>query len=246
MNKSIFITNGQQAFNQLIATRMLSIGHRVVLHVEDSEQGISYVRSLESEIAQRLHIVNGMPSEEKEYEAMMEEAISVMGGLDVMIHGNELLDEERLFEDMPDEFGERIPALFERIFLWNKMAVSHMIKRKSGKIVFPIIYDTLYYDQYPSSPIINHGKISMMKCLSRECSAFRIDVNVMTFGYHDADFEKSEKRKTAEAGNIRIEASDEADERNVGDARFHHPRAKQLDRRSKFRNRHRSGNESVR
>lgn len=195
MNKSIFITNGQQAFNQLIATRMLSIGHRVVLHVEDSEQGISYVRSLESEIAQRLHIVNGMPSEEKEYEAMMEEAISVMGGLDVMIHGNELLDEERLFEDMPDEFGERIPALFERIFLWNKMAVSHMIKRKSGKIVFPIIYDTLYYDQYPSSPIINHGKISMMKCLSRECSAFRIDVNVMTFGYHDADFEKSEKKE---------------------------------------------------
>ncbi|BFT74195.1 SDR family NAD(P)-dependent oxidoreductase [Paenibacillus sp. P36] len=195
MNKSIFITNGQQAFNQMIATRMLSIGHRVVLHIEGSEQGIAYARSLESDAAQRLHIVNGMPAEEAEYAAMMEEAVSVMGELDVMIHGNEMLDEESMFEEGPDEFGEQIPALFERIFLWNKSAVSHMIKRKSGKIVFPIIYDTLYYDEYPSSPIMNHGKISMMKCLSRECSAFRIDVNVMTFGYHDADFEKSEKKE---------------------------------------------------
>jgi 3-oxoacyl-[acyl-carrier protein] reductase len=148
MSKSIFITNGQQAFNQLIATRMLSIGHRVVLHVKNSEEGMSYSHSLESEAASRLHIVNGMPSEETEYATMMEEAISVMGGLDVMIHGNEMLDEEKLFESMPDELGERIPAIFERIFLWNKLAVSHMIKRKSGKIVFPIIYDTLYYDQY--------------------------------------------------------------------------------------------------
>jgi hypothetical protein len=59
----------------------------------------------------------------------------------------------------------------------------------------------LHYADYPSSPILNHGKISLMKSMSRECCAFKLAVNAMTFGYYDDQYnaeQKKKKRKTLE------------------------------------------------
>jgi 3-oxoacyl-[acyl-carrier protein] reductase len=195
VSKAIFITYGDQAFNQSIASQELAAGHRVTLHFADTAQAEAYRASLDGEAQERLHVCQGWPADEAEAASMVEEAVRVMGGLDVWIHGNEMLDEVRCFEQERDELGSLIPTLFRRIFLWNRSAVGQMLKKKSGKIVFPVLYDTLYYDGYPSSPMLNHGKISLMKCMSRECSAFRIDVNVITFGYHDPGFDKAEKKE---------------------------------------------------
>lgn len=196
MGKSIFITNGEHEFNRMIAAGMLAAGYRVALHTTDSGAATSSCfSSLEKEAMERLHVIGDELADEARYCAVLEKAIAIHGGLDVLIHGNEMLDEHALFEERPDELGALVADAFQSIFLWNKAALSFMMKQKSGKILFPVLFDTLYYDQYPSSPMINHGKISMMKCLSRECSAFRIDVNAMTFGYHDANFEKAEKKE---------------------------------------------------
>ena len=53
-----------------------------------------------------------------------------------------------------------------------------------------------------SSPILNHGKISMMKCLSRELTVFKLSVNVMTFGYYNQNFDNQEKREMRKALEI--------------------------------------------
>lgn len=195
MNKAIFITNGEHAFNQSIAYRELANGHRVGIHFTTQEQAEAYRNSLEADAADNVHLFYGVPKDEAEAASIIEDVVAKLGGLNVLIHGNEMLDEVKLFEQTQDELGSMIPSLFQSIFLWNRSAIGYMLKQKSGKVIFPIIYDTLYYDQYPSSPILNHGKISLMKCLSRECSAFRIDVNVLTFGYHDAGFDKVEKKE---------------------------------------------------
>lgn len=195
MSKSIFITNGEHEFNRMIAAAMLAAGHRVVLHANDVERASAYLASLEKEAGERLCVVGDDLTDEASYAAALETAVAAGGGLDALIHGNEMLDEHAWFEERPDELGAIVADAFQSIFLWNKAALSFMMKRKSGKIVFPVVFDTLYYDRYPSSPMLNHGKISLMKCLSRECSAFRIDVNVLTFGYHDANFEKDVKKE---------------------------------------------------
>lgn len=195
MSKAILITNGQHALNQTIATNLLEGGYRVMLHLETEEQAEQYIESLPAESAAQLYISYVELANEQSHVQVVDDALSVMGSLDVIIHGNELLEEEKMLIESPDELGGVVSTMFDQIFLWNKAAISYMMKRKSGKVLFPIVYDTLYYDQYRSSPITNHGKISLMKSLSRECSAFRIDVNVMTFGYHDADFDKAEKKE---------------------------------------------------
>ncbi|MCZ8513158.1 SDR family NAD(P)-dependent oxidoreductase [Paenibacillus filicis] len=195
MSKAIFITNGDHAFNQSIASRELAGGHRIGLHCTNQVQAEAYRNSLGEGAAERLHLFYGVPADEAGASSVIEDAVAKLGGLDVLIHGNEMLDEDQLFEQAKDELGSLIPSLFQRIFLWNRSAIGYMIKQKSGKVIFPVIYDTLYYDHYPCSPILNHGKISLMKCLSRECSAFRIDVNVVSFGYYDAGFDKAEKKE---------------------------------------------------
>lgn len=199
MAKSIFITNGEQPFNQTIVSILLSEGHQVAMHLSDQELAEPFIAACSNDERQRLHLLPGELADEADFAGCLQEAITAMNGLDVLIHGNEMLDEHAWFEQRREELSSLVSRYFQRIFLWNKLAIAYMMKQKQGKIWFPIIYDTLYFDGYPASPMLNHGKISMMKCLTRECRAFRIDVNVLTLGYYDDGFDK-QRRKQVQSG----------------------------------------------
>ena len=70
-----------------------------------------------------------------------------------------------------------------------------MIMKKHGLILYPMFYDALSFAGYPVSPVIDHAKLSMMKCLARELNAFKVRTNAITFGYYDDDFDKEKSKK---------------------------------------------------
>lgn len=194
MSKAIFISNGDQDFNQLISTFLLEKGYRVALLFSDPEQERRYKHSLKREwdnincfVYSNIH--------EGNVHQIMTQVKEELGGLDVLIHGNEMFDEADLLAKDPVGFGEVITEQFRRIFLLNQAGTSMMIKKKSGHVLFPILYDALYYAGYPSSPIMNHGKISMMKCMSRELAPFKVAANVVTLGYYNRELGTSMRRK---------------------------------------------------
>lgn len=195
MEKNILISNGNQPFNQLIADFLIENGHRVHLLFDDEEAELTYFEKIASH-NQHLYkgfVVNKM--REENLQQVLDRMIEHSGSIDVFIHGNEMVDEEELLLDDMNQFETYITDQFKKIFLLTKLVSSMMIKKKQGSIIFPIVYDALYFAGYPSSPVLNHGKISMMKCLSRELSAFRLTVNVMTFGYYHNNFGKEEKKE---------------------------------------------------
>ncbi|WP_171046235.1 SDR family NAD(P)-dependent oxidoreductase [Lentibacillus cibarius] len=196
MEKRVMITEGDKPFNQLIVSYLLEQGHQVMTCFENKDVSDQYFSSIHSEWQERYHPMIIPDTNEKSLSQIQKAIEDRMDGLDILIHGNEMVNEEQWLENNDLAFGDCISSQFEQIYLFNKMAAELMIRAKSGEIIFPLIYDPLYYADYASSPVLNQGKISMMKCLSRELSAFKINVNVMTFGYHEKESDRLQKRKT--------------------------------------------------
>ncbi|MGG3891727.1 SDR family NAD(P)-dependent oxidoreductase [Metabacillus fastidiosus] len=202
MIKSILISNGNQPFNQLISHYLLENGHHVTMLFNSDEAALSYYELINQEWQYSYSGVV-MDQLKKDYlQQVLDDITEKHGSLDVFIHGNEMVNEEQLLLQDAGQFDIYITEQFKRMYLLNKTVSSLMIKKKRGSIIFPIIYDALYYADYPSSPILNHGKISMMKCLSRELTAFKLSVNVMTFGYYNGNFNNQEKKEVRKALEI--------------------------------------------
>ncbi|MFA9557772.1 SDR family NAD(P)-dependent oxidoreductase [Evansella sp. AB-rgal1] len=194
MKKNIVVTNGNQEFNQEISTYLLKKGHSVTLFFEDDEAEWNYLKKIE-EIEKPSYKGFFMKEvTEVKLQHALEDIVSHSGTIDILLHGNEMVNEEELLLKDVEHFDTYITKQFHQMYLLNKLVSSLMVKKKKGSIIFPILYDALYFAGYPSSPILNQGKISMMKCLSRELSAFRLSVNVMTFGYYNSAFDKEEKK----------------------------------------------------
>lgn len=183
MHERILVTNGDYAFNQQLSTYLLEKGFVVTLLFQDRGVAESYQSTLEEAWRARFQWMAGVEIEQ-DAEKVIEQIVAGMGGLDVLINGDEGMDEMTLFERNPIELGEWIADRFRVLFRLNQAVVVQLIKSKSGRILFPMVYDALSYAGYPTSPILNQGKISLMKCLSRELSAFKITVNSVTFGYY--------------------------------------------------------------
>ncbi|MEJ3741459.1 SDR family NAD(P)-dependent oxidoreductase [Bacillus tropicus] len=199
MIKKFLITNGDIHFNQLLSNHLLKKGHSVAMVFSNQETSECYQKSIQVNGEFYPLICNEFTEETVNF--LFEEVKGKLDGLDILIHGNEEIDESQFFAEAPILFGEVISEHLRRIFLFNQCAVSYMMIKKRGQIIYPLIFDTLAYVGYPTSPILNHAKISMMKCLAKEISAFKLKINALTLGYSDNEFsrlEKKEKQKSLE------------------------------------------------
>ncbi|MBZ5750616.1 SDR family NAD(P)-dependent oxidoreductase [Metabacillus rhizolycopersici] len=197
MSKIMLITNCQHQLNQLIGEYYLKRNYKVIFYFENED----VLKDYENKIVQ-LGISSDnymLISNDKIDFQSLEKDIDIIsdrfGQIDILIHGNEMLDETKYFLEDPVGLEQSIEKIFGTIYLFNRVITSRMIKSKEGKIIFPLIFDVLYHMNYPSSPILNGGKISLMKCMSSELSAFKLNVNAITFGYYDNEFDSVTKKE---------------------------------------------------
>ncbi|MCR6108464.1 SDR family oxidoreductase [Salipaludibacillus agaradhaerens] len=193
---NIFISQGEQKLNQMIARHFHQKGETPVLLFTDRDKHREFMLSQPNQAT-----VFCDTFEEDVLDTQIAEAFG-MSGVDVLIHGNEMLDEAKKLEEHPFGLDEHIRHYLHRIFLLNKVVVRQMIQPKKGHIIFPLFYDPLYYAEYVSSPILNQAKLSLMKCMSRELGPFKLNVNAITFGYYNDGFDRQERKARKEKVEI--------------------------------------------
>lgn len=202
MSKTAFITHGDQRFNQLISSHLMQKGYKVHLHFTNQIIADEYFHSLKDEWKRSFTSIIACLDSSQAIRTELEQSAAKMGGLELFIHGNEGMDDEKIYEFETNDFGRLMTKQFRQMFLWNQHVGTLMAKQTSGQIIFPLISDTLYYLNYPSSPILNHGKISMMKCLAKELAPFDICVNALTLGYYDQVNDKETRKKLKKSLDI--------------------------------------------
>ncbi|MBE5102255.1 SDR family NAD(P)-dependent oxidoreductase [Bacillus aryabhattai] len=193
----MLITNCQHSFNQLIGEFYLSRNYNVIFHFDNERSKQAYENDLfnSDSSPEKYMLINNNDIDFNSLEKDIDVITDYFGPIDILIHGNEMLDETKYFLEDPIGLEQKIENLFERIYLFNRVVTSRMVKAKKGKVIFPLIFDVLYFAGYPSSPILNNGKISLMKCMSHELSAFKVNVNAITLGYFDNDFDLATKKE---------------------------------------------------
>lgn len=170
----------QQMIHQLIQT-----GHVVCAHFESSQQA----NTLRGVIGEEAWASNIYPliSEAPSTTAIttwIRELRDRYGHIDAVIHGPQGTDEPGAWEE-GNGLGKTIARDFTTLFRFSRSLVNQMIKQKRGSIIYVLMYDPLYHAGFPTTPIRDHGKLAMMKCIAREASAFNISCNAITFGYYD-------------------------------------------------------------
>jgi NAD(P)-dependent dehydrogenase (short-subunit alcohol dehydrogenase family) len=196
MQKTVLVTPSGKPFNREVPGGLLERGCSVAMPVADADAAemADFADGLSDAARRRLFPLAGVSDEEAGIKDAVEQAVRLMGGLDMLIHGAAIVDEEGCYEADPVGFGLRTAAALRARLLYSRAAAAHMAKDKKGHIAFLLFSDGLYYEGYPSSPVLNHGTIAMMKTLAKELSPFRIAVNAVTYGSY-ADCENREDRK---------------------------------------------------
>ena len=118
--------------------------------------------------------------------------------VDVLINGlfemNEFEaedDTERTLKELEDEIGG--------LYKINQMIVKNMIKKKHGQLLFLFNTGGLSNFGMKSSPVLTHAKLSMMKSLAKELSAFKLYCSGVTFAFNEyTDFGSNDKKDIKE------------------------------------------------
>ena len=133
MIKNILISNGNQPFNQLISDYLLENGHRVTMLFEDDEAALSYQENIHRRSTNIYYLGVTISQMNEEYlQQILADITEETGALDVLIHGNEMVNEEELLLQDANLLDQYITEQFRRIYLLNKTVSSMMIKRRVG------------------------------------------------------------------------------------------------------------------
>lgn len=111
-------------------------------------------------------------------------AAEALGGLELYIHGPSWLDEHAMLEQAPEDLAANVEQRLKSLFVHTRAAAALMGRKRAGRIVVPLLADSLYYSGYGSSPIYNQGAISYIRSLAKELSPLRVTAHTLMIGYH--------------------------------------------------------------
>ncbi|MBB6673757.1 SDR family oxidoreductase [Cohnella nanjingensis] len=184
MNRAVLLTKPGALFNESVLLGLLARGCSVAMVVPGQAEADEYAGRLPERSRERFFPICGVPDDEAGIREAVDQAALRMGGLHDLIHGVEVADEAQAYASDPGAFGFGTTAALRSRFLYSRAAAAHMARNKAGHMLFLLLSDSLYYAGYPSSPVMNHGTIAMMKTLAKELSPFRVAVNALTYGYY--------------------------------------------------------------
>jgi NAD(P)-dependent dehydrogenase (short-subunit alcohol dehydrogenase family) len=195
MNRAVLLTKADPLFMGHVLTELLEQGCTTAMVFPNPEEAEACMDRMPARYRERFFPLWGTPADETGIRALVDQAASRMGRLDVLIHGVEARDEEAGYNLDPLEFGLNTAAELRTRFLYSRAVAAHMARAKSGQIWFLLLMDSLYYNGYPSSPVLNQGTLGLMKTLAKELSPFRVAVNAVTYGYYAFQDERVDKKE---------------------------------------------------
>ena len=133
--KSVVVTGAGSGFGEAIATRFAQEGGRVVVSDVNEENGRRVASAIAAE-GGSARFVRADVSRAAEVKAMIGEAVSAFGGLDVLVNNAGFSHRMMPLWELPEEEYERVFATNVRgVYLGCKFAVPVMKERGGGVIV---------------------------------------------------------------------------------------------------------------
>ena len=135
-SKRVLVTGGGQGLGHAIVEHLLAAGADVVVHYFSSESGARELQARERALGRRVEIFRADQTKESEANALVEAAITALGGLDILVNNAGDLVQRRTIESIDAEFWTRTMDINLTSMMWvTRAAVPALVKTGAGSIV---------------------------------------------------------------------------------------------------------------
>jgi NAD(P)-dependent dehydrogenase (short-subunit alcohol dehydrogenase family) len=177
--KRVLVTGGASGIGRATAVRFLEEGSRVWVLDRDPQARVELARQL-PELA---GTSNADVSELKQVESAWEEAVGVMGGVDILINNAGISVRHRFLDITPAEWNQVLAVNLTGAFYVAQIAARHMWEHGGGVILQTASTNGLlgypYYADYNASKA---GLIALTRTMALELAP-RVRVSAVAPGY---------------------------------------------------------------
>lgn len=185
-NKVAIVTGGASGIGRAIVLSLAKEGANVTIADIDIDSAEKVAAEVET-LGQRALAVKTDVSSSGDVGRMVEETVRHFGKVDILVN-DAGIGEGGMVEDLPEETWDRvINTNLKGTFLCSRAVLSHMIEKKSGRIVniasgvwFKPVFMSAAYGASKG------GVVSFSKALALEVAGHGVNVNVVVPGFVDS------------------------------------------------------------
>ena len=205
-SKRAVVTGASRGIGREIALKLAENGFAVIVNYSTDSKGAEKTVELIREKGFWAKAVKADVSIACEAEGLIETAVSIMGGIDVLVN-NAGKAHSKLFTEVSEEDYDLIMNTnLKGAFFCSKAAVSSMIKNGAGKI---INITSVWGETGASMEVLysssKGGLIGLTKALAKEAAASGIAVNAVSPGVIETDMIKAYDSEDINALDIPME-----------------------------------------
>ena len=192
MSKTVVITGASRGIGRECARLFAQKGYNVVINYNNSEDR---ARELCDELNSQgfsAAMVKADVSVSAQAKELIDKSVELFGSVDVLVN-NAGIGEQRLITDVTDEIWERMIGVnLNAVFYCTRQALTHMINKKSGKIInISSIWGICGASCEVHYSAAKAGVIGFTKALAKEVGPSGITVNCVAPGVIETEMNKA-------------------------------------------------------
>ena len=203
--KTVLVTGAAGGIGACIAETLAGEGYNIIItDIVSEEKAEASVNNCQNKGAEVLFI-QGDVSSYSSCDETIKKSIEKFGGIYALVNNAGIIRDSLLMRMTEEQFDKVIDINLKSVFNMSKLAVSHMVKAREGRIVnissITGIFGNAGQTNYASSKA---GMIGFTKSLAKEVGSRGITVNAIAPGYISTDMTASLPEKAYEELTSRI------------------------------------------
>jgi len=187
--KTAIVTGAGRGIGQAIAQELAATGANVVINYATSAEGAQKLaKELQTEHGVKTLVVQTDVTDFDQVGEMVKKTLDTFGQIDILVNNSGITRDKTLRKMTKEDWDQVITVDLTSVFNCSKQVLSHMLDRKSGRIVsissFVGQAGNLGQTNYAAAKA---GIIGFTKTLALETARSGITVNVVCPGFTESD-----------------------------------------------------------
>jgi 3-oxoacyl-[acyl-carrier protein] reductase len=186
--KVALVTGASRGIGRACALYLAELGAKVAVNYARSSAQADQVVAQIREMGGEAVAIRADVSKQADVDAMVEETIQTLGGLDILINNAGITRDTLLIRMKEEDWDQVLDTNLKSVFLVTKAASKYMMKKRQGRIInISSVIGVAGNAGQANYAASKAGIIGFSKSIAKELAARNILVNMIAPGFIDTD-----------------------------------------------------------